>query len=174
MTRLVPFRLACFIAAFTSATVPARGADPAWVVPMKKVHAKFTGTPGTFALFGDSITTSLAFWAPWPYAPKTLDAETAKSLEVVRGHMKEDCWRKWRGPEFGSEGGKTIAWADENVDRWLKALNPEAVVLMFGTNDLTQVDAKNYETKLRAVIGRCLKNGRRGATHDHPAAEWVG
>ena len=40
---------------------PVRAADPEWVEPMKKVHAKFSGTPGTFALFGDSITVSLGF-----------------------------------------------------------------------------------------------------------------
>jgi hypothetical protein len=37
---------------------------PAWVEPMKEVHGKFKGTPGTFAHFGDSITVTLAFWSP--------------------------------------------------------------------------------------------------------------
>jgi hypothetical protein len=126
---------------------------------MRDVHKAFTGTPGTLGLFGDSITVSQAFWSPWEFAPKTLDPDTAKALETVRGHIKPDCWRKWRGAEFGNEGRMTIRWADENVDKWLKKLNPECVVLMFGTNDLTQLDAKEYDAKTRTVIDRCLKNG---------------
>ena len=137
----------------------ARAADPEWVGPMKTVHAGFTGTPGALGLFGDSITYSLAFWAPWEYAPKTLDLETAKALATVRGYTKADCWRKWRGREYGNESGQTTRWAQENVDTWLKKLNPEVVVLMFGTNDLTQTDVKTYEAQTRAVVDKCLKNG---------------
>jgi hypothetical protein len=36
----------------------ARAADPDWVAPMKNVHVRFTGKPGTLALFGDSIAAS--------------------------------------------------------------------------------------------------------------------
>jgi hypothetical protein len=137
----------------------ARADDPAWAAPMKAVHAKFKGTPGTLALFGDSITVSKAFWAPLEYAPKTLDPAVGNPLDVVRAYMKPDCWQKWRGPEFGSEGGQTIRWADKNVDAWLAKLNPECAVVMFGTNDLAQLDAKEYEAKTRSVVERCLKNG---------------
>src|SRR5215213_3953912 len=118
----------------------ARAADPAWVGPMKAVHAKFTGTPGTLALFGDSITVSKAFWAPLEYAPKTLDPAVGKPLETVRGHLKPDCWQKWRGSAYGNEGGQTVRWAEKNVDAWLTKLNPECAVVMFGTNDLAQLD----------------------------------
>jgi lysophospholipase L1-like esterase len=138
---------------------PAFAADPDWVEPMKKVHAKFTGTPGTFALFGDSITVSLGFWAPLEYAPRNLGGDLGQSLQVVKGYMKDDSWRKWRGAEYGNDGGKTIVWADEHLDEWLKKLNPEVAVLMFGTNDLNQVDDKQYEAKTWAVVERCLKNG---------------
>jgi hypothetical protein len=150
-------RLALLILAILASPVGA--AEPDWVEPMKKVHTKFTGTPGTFALMGDSITTSLGFWAPLEYAPKTLPDDIGKALELVKGYMKADCWRKWRGPEFGNEGGKTVLWANENADKWLKKLNPEVAVFMFGTNDLNQVQAKEFDAKTRAVIERCLKNG---------------
>src|SRR5947208_1212014 len=136
----------------------ARAADPPeWVEPMRKVHAKFAGTPGTFVLLGDSITHSLAFWAPWEYAPKTLPAEIARDLDAVRKHTKPECWAKWRGPAYGNQGSMTIRWAHENVDAWLKKLNPEAAVLMFGTNDLTQLGEKEFEQKTREVVERCLK-----------------
>ncbi|MFO0796955.1 MAG: SGNH/GDSL hydrolase family protein [Gemmataceae bacterium] len=132
-------------------------AEPAWVAPMRDVHAKFTGTPGTLALFGDSITETAAFWSPLQSAK--LAGDDGAALAAVRGHLQADCWRKWRGPEYGSQSGQTSQWADENVAAWLKKLNPEAAVLMFGTNDLTRLDAKAYEAKTRAVVERCLKNG---------------
>jgi hypothetical protein len=138
----------------------ARAADPPeWVEPMRKVHAKFTGTPGTLALFGDSITHSLAFWAPWDYAPKALPADIARDLDTARKHTKPECWAKWRGPAYGNQGSMTIRWAHENVDAWLKTLNPEAAVLMFGTNDLNQLGDREYEQKTREVVEKCLANG---------------
>lgn len=48
----------CFAAPAAQATT----AD--WVAPMKQVHARFAGTRGTFAQFGDSISVTMAFWAP--------------------------------------------------------------------------------------------------------------
>ena len=138
-----------------------RAADdpPAWVKPMAAVHAKFTGKPGTFALFGDSITDTLAFWAPLQYAPKDVPADVSKPLAVVKKHMIEDCWRKWRGGDHGNQSGQTATWAAENVDAWLKKLNPECAVILFGTNDLVRSDVKTYENSMRAVVEACLKNG---------------
>ena len=130
-----------------------------WVEPMKKVHAKFSGDPGTFAQFGDSITVSMAFWASLFWDHKNLDAAAQADFDLVKGRMKEACWREWKGPEFGSEGQKTIRWALENVEKWLKKLNPEAAVIMFGTNDLGQVPPEEFEAKTRQVIQKCLDNG---------------
>jgi hypothetical protein len=139
----------------------ARAADepPAWVKPMKEAHAKFTGKPGALALFGDSITVSKAFWAPLGYNPKDLPPEIAKSLEVVKKHMLAECWDKWRGAGYGNEGGQTAKWAEDNIDAWLKKLNPECAVIMFGTNDVTRSDEKSYDQQMRAVVEKCLKNG---------------
>ena len=49
---------------FFFVAVPLYADEPGWVAPMKDVHAKFKGTPGTLATFGDSITVTMAFWAP--------------------------------------------------------------------------------------------------------------
>jgi hypothetical protein len=139
----------------------ARGADeaPAWVKSMQEVHAKFSGKPGTLALFGDSITVSKAFWAPLQSEPKGLPADIAKSRRVVAKHMLPECWDKWRGPEYGNDGGQTAKWAEDNVEKWLKKLNPECAVIMFGTNDLTRSDVKIYDAQMRKVIEKCLANG---------------
>jgi hypothetical protein len=132
---------------------------PEWVTPLKEVHARFNGKPGTLALFGDSITLTKAFWAPLSYAPKNLPEPLAKNLNLVKSYMLEECWSRWRGASYGNESGKTTRWAEENIDLWLKKLNPETAVLMFGTNDLNQIDVKEYETRLRVVTEKCLKNG---------------
>ena len=133
---------------------------PAWVEPMKAVHAKFTGRRGTFAMFGDSITVSLAFWAPLAQGPTNLSPEGRDALARVNAYMHAPCWRDWRGPAFGSEGRRTTDWAAEHVDEWLKELNPEVVLLMFGTNDLTAGGSvADYADATRRVVQRCLDNG---------------
>jgi len=53
----------------------------------------------------------------------------------------------------------TIRWADDNVGTWLKDHNPETAVIMFGTNDLSELKRDEYERKTAAVVERCLKNG---------------
>src|SRR3982751_5873997 len=81
----------------------ARADEPEWAGPMKQVHARFTGTPGTFAHFGDSITVSLAYWAPLAGKPANMSPEMARAHELVKRYLKPDCWAKWRGGKFGSE-----------------------------------------------------------------------
>ena len=39
---------------------------------MSEVHSRFSGQNGTFACFGDSITVTMAFWSPLPYADKNI------------------------------------------------------------------------------------------------------
>ncbi|MCI0459264.1 MAG: SGNH/GDSL hydrolase family protein [Gemmataceae bacterium] len=134
-------------------------AAPYWVEPMKQVHARFTGTRGTLAHFGDSITVTMAYWAPLEGEPKSMPPEMARAHGLVKKFMKPECWRKWKGGGFGNTGSMTIRWADENVEKWLAKLNPEVALIMFGTNDIGQVPLKEYEAKTRAVVQRCLKNG---------------
>ena len=133
------------------------GAD--WVSQMKQVRRKFTGQKGTFAHFGDSITVSMAFWASLPYARKNASADMEQAFQRVNKYMRPECWRDWKGAQFGSEGGMTIRWAQQNVDQWLKRLNPEVALIMFGTNDLHSLELDEYRAKLREVVRKCLDNG---------------
>jgi len=132
--------------------------EPEWVEAMRKVHRKFLGQKGTFAQFGDSITVTMAFWAPLPHARKNAPPEMERAFQIVNAYMRPECWR-WKGPEFGNEGGKTVKWALEHVDEWLKRLNPEVVIIMFGTNDLTHVSVDEYRSQLKALVQKCLDNG---------------
>lgn len=152
---------ACLL--LTSAPAPAAEKPAkegtAWIAAMRKVHAKFTGKKGTFAAFGDSITVTMAFWAPLPYSHKNMSPATEADYKLVKEYMRPECWRDWKGEAYGSNGSMTIRWADENVGRWLKKLNPETALIMFGTNDLTAVPLAEYEKKTRAVVQKCLDNG---------------
>jgi lysophospholipase L1-like esterase len=158
MKRCLPFLALLILCCPVAARAEAPKAS-AWVEPMRKVHAKFKGKKGTLALFGDSITVSLAFWAGLPHTHKNLSPEGEAAFKLVKGYMKNDCWAAWRGPKFGNEGRMTIRWAHDNVSDWLKTLQPEVAVIMFGTNDLTSVPLAEYEKKLRQVVEKCLDNG---------------
>jgi lysophospholipase L1-like esterase len=132
---------------------------PDWLDAMTRVQGKFTGRSGTFAHFGDSITVTLAFWAPLAEVRKNAPAEMERGYRLVQGYMQKECWRDWKGGRFGNEGTRTIRWAHENVDTWLKELNPETALIMFGTNDLNSVGQQEYQAKTRAVVQKCLDNG---------------
>jgi hypothetical protein len=151
----VPLALCC---ACVAGHAQAAGADEAWVPAMKAVHQKFQGERGAFAQFGDSITVSKAFWFGLKHARKNASAEMNKAFELVKDYMCEDCW-DWKGPQYGNEGQMTIRWARQNVDKWLKELNPEVALMMFGSNDLGGLDLPEYEAKTREVVQKCLDNG---------------
>jgi hypothetical protein len=130
-----------------------------WITSMREVHTRFSGRKGTFAHFGDSITITMAFWAPLPYARENSPPEMEKAFLKVNEYMQPECWRDWKGPQYGNDGMKTARWAHENIDKWLHDLNPETVLIMFGTNDLHSLDLDEYRTKMREVVQKCLDNG---------------
>ncbi len=145
-------------AQFQPVAAPALETLPDWVPAMRRVHARFQGQPGTFAQFGDSITVSRAFWTALQWDRKNETPEVREAFALVNGYMKPECW-DGKGPEHGNQGMMTIRWAQENVHRWLRDLNPEVAVLMFGTNDIGSVPLEEYETKTREVLEKCLANG---------------
>ena len=130
-----------------------------WADAMAKVHERFSGEKGTFAHFGDSITVTLAFWTPLLYSRKNAPEEMEQANQLVKKYLKKECWRDWKGPQFGNEGRMTIRWAHKNIDKWLSRLKPEVALIMFGTNDLTSVGLEEYKMKTREVVQKCLDNG---------------
>lgn len=154
---------AWLLAGSTLAVVPGRAAarqdESDWRGAMAAVHGRFSGQPGTFAHLGDSITESLAFWAPLPQGRRGASPGLERDYRLVEGRMRPECWRGWKGPGFGNQGGRTIGWAVENLDDWLGSLDPEVALIMFGTNDLGRLDPGDYRDGLRAVVRRCLDNG---------------
>jgi len=101
----------------------------------------------------------MAYWTPLSDKLKNMDDATARAHALVKNYVKPDSWRAWKGPKFGSEGRMTIRWAQANVDAWLKAMNPEVAIIMFGSNDVGDMEVAEYESKFRDVVRRCLTNG---------------
>lgn len=158
------FTLAIFVVAIGTSVLggespPIPPTDPATIEHMREVHARFDGRKGTLALFGDSITVSLAFWAPLAYECRNMPPEMDQAVRLVKAYMLPECWREWRGPEFGNEGRTTIRWAAQNIDTWLNRLRPETAVIMFGTNDLNDLGEEEYRERLEMVVRRCLDHG---------------
>ena len=145
---------------------------PEWKIAATRTHAKFTGRSGTLALFGDSITVSLAFWAPLQGEYRGASPELDRAIRRVQKHLKPECWREWRGPEFGNDAGRTAAWGAEHVDAWLKRLNPETAVVLFGTNDLREVSPDAYRKQLRDRPALHRQRHDRDPDYD-PAAAWL-
>jgi len=136
-----------------------RANEKEWIEPMRKVHARFRGVPGTFAQFGDSITFSAAFWSPLSVPPKNMSPAVKASYQLVKSHLKPEGYNQ-KGPSFGNQGSTTIQWARENISDWLTTLNPEVAVIMFGSNDVGQrMTAEEYEKASREVVAACLANG---------------
>lgn len=166
MWRLMPFGLrlamvagvlAAGMAAYLGPQAACSGQE--WVPAMREVHGRFRGTPGTFAQFGDSITVTMAFWAPLRDARRNAPPEMARAFETVNRYMRPECWRQWKGPQYGSEGGTTVRWAEQHLDEWLKRLDPEVALVMFGTNDLHSSSLDEYRQGLGNVVRRCLDRG---------------
>jgi len=160
-------RLLLFMAFLTSTSSPGRGQDTpvavlarlSWGEAMARVHAQFRGKAGTFAHFGDSITETLAFWTPLKYERKNAPPEMERAFRKVDAYLRPECWRDWKGPEFGNQGRQTARWADENVAAWLEKLDPEVALVQFGSNDLREFQVAEYRQRLRSVVRKCVDHG---------------
>jgi len=130
-----------------------------WVPAMRAVHEKFTGKPGTLAQYGDSITVTMAYLAHYSYGkkiePKNCPRDVQKECDLVSEHADLSLWRKWKG--IGNTGNTTSDWLFRGVDDWQKQLNPEAAVIMFGTND--RMSAPEYAENIASSLLRIMANG---------------
>ncbi len=108
---------------------------------------------------GDSITYSMAYFAPLQYAHDArMSPEARRALKVLTGHMQPECFR-WKGTDRGNFSGETASWGLENVDEWLSQLKPEVALVMFGSNDIRRGSIEEHEKNLRMLIRRCLDQG---------------
>lgn len=135
------------------------GGEPDWVAAMRRVHAASEGEPGVLVHLGDSITDSMAYFAPLQYADDAkMPLAVAEAYRTVDGYMNTECYR-WKGPERGNQGGQTAAWARPRLDRWVETLHPEVAVVMFGTNDIRRVSVEAHARHLRDLVQTSLERG---------------
>jgi hypothetical protein len=135
---------------------------PDYVDAMKKVHARFHGTPGTLAMFGASMTGAREFWAPLKDGGKNMSPRMQKDYDLVKACMKPECWN-WKGGRHGNTGGMLSKWVMENADKWMKELNPEVVVILIGCSDMDlrppEQSFKDWEQNVTEASKTCLANG---------------
>src|SRR5262245_48429004 len=147
------------VVARARAAVYAAQAEPKWAPHARAIHRSFTGSPGTLALFGDSITESRAFWAPLAEERKPAPPVIEDAFARVKARLRPECWSEWRGEAYGNLSATTIGWARRNVERWLETLNPEVALIMFGSNDLPDRDQRGYRKSLTEIAEACIKRG---------------
>ncbi len=158
MSVLRPALCLATISAFTAASVAAE--KPYWVEPMKAVHAGFGGNPGYVAQFGDSITFSMAFWSPIGWDEP--DAYLSKDDGLPK-RPKEKRWRdtlkgfRAKGGEQGNYSGWRVGDVLGVIDAVLKREQPEAAIIMIGTNDISggSVPA-DYRAGLKKIVQKCI------------------
>ena len=147
------------IISFALATSVLANDKPQWVQPMRKVHSNTKGEQGSLLHLGDSITYSMAYFAPLQYAGKaTMSPDTRKARDLVNGYMKKECYR-WKGANKGNYSGQVASWGVKNADKWIDTLKPEVALIMFGSNDIRRVSIEVHEKNLRALVQKCLDRG---------------
>ena len=151
--------LACTTLVLTLST-PAAAEKPYWVDAMKAVNAGFAGDPGYIAQFGDSITYSIAFWTPigWDEPDRYLTKDDA-----LPKRPKAKRWRdtlkgfRAKGPRHGNYSGWTVGRLLRAVDPVLKGRQPEAAIVMIGTNDVAGGKVpEGYRKGLQQIVRKCL------------------
>lgn len=153
--------LTCLMAAgLLCAVVPNGSAEePDWIAPMRAVPTAGNGEPGVVLNIGDSITYSMAYFAPLQTLnDESLPPPVRESLATVNSHIKTECYR-WKGSDKGNQGGQTAGWALQHIDRWIETLKPEVAIIMFGTNDIRRGSVEQHAQNLRQLVKRCLDRG---------------
>ena len=132
---------------------------PSWADAMRRVGAGAGGGPCYVAQFGDSITYSMAFWAPLGWADPGLYIPND-------GLPKNPVDRRWRdaiqgcrdkGAEFGNFSGWRVTNLLGVVERVLEGHRPRAAILMIGTNDIQgNIVPPTYRGHLERIVKTCL------------------
>jgi hypothetical protein len=134
-----------------------------WVEPMRKVHASFKGKAGTLGQYGDSITVTMAYLASYGWSgkidAKNMTPETQADARTVEQYADLTLWRTWKGGEWGNTGMMRSDWLFRNVDGWQRKMQPEAAVIMFGTNDIGGLWPPEYTENMAASLRRMMADG---------------
>ena len=124
-----------------------------WLSAMKQVHIQFTGRHGTFTVFGDSISDTNVYMAPFASEePIYANTEQQTAFNTFRNYARLDVLQKWKGAAYGNLSRMRIQWAREGLETWLQQLQPEVCIFMFGSNNVKDESIDTYEQDLRACL----------------------
>ena len=146
------------LSAFAAESLAAE--KPYWVEPMKTVHAGFRGNQGYITQFGDSITYSMAFWTPIgrdePDTYLTKDDGLPKRPKAKRWRDTIKGFRD-KGGQQGNYSGWRVGDVLGVIDAVLKREQPEAAIIMIGTNDISGGNVpEGYRDGLKKIIQKSL------------------
>lgn len=128
-----------------------------WAGPMHAVHAQFSGTPKTYACWGDSITATGAFNLGG--YPSNVGAEAAPAVSWINTQMTQVARHAQSSTET-SWALQTYSGTQRNIDYWLSTDKPEMVVIMWGTNDARHgTPVATYQANLTEVVRTCKAKG---------------
>ena len=158
--------LLCSLSTLTAGEWPTP--EPVWAPAMTTVNAKFEGSAGHIAQFGDSITYADGFWKPlgWSTVEDQLrprpDDGFPKQAVTWTGEK-----RRWRdtlkgftgkGPDFGNLSGWKVTDLLKAVPVVLTRDQPEAAIIGIGTNDTgPNGPHEGYRAGLEQVVTLCLE-----------------
>ncbi|TVQ00340.1 MAG: hypothetical protein EA381_07660, partial [Planctomycetaceae bacterium] len=132
---------------------------PDWVPAMRQVAAAGSGEAGVLLNVGDSISYSMAYFAPLQSIDRAkAPREVVAAAATLDAFLKRECYR-WKGPEHGNASGKTAGWGLQHLDGWIESLQPQLAVVMFGTNDIRQGTLEQHAQNLRQLVEGCLDQG---------------
>ncbi len=136
-----------------------------WVEPMKTLNKGFSGTKGQVALFGDSITNSMAFWkvVSWTNPDEFIPGDGSTGKDGLPKKPQNKRWRdiilgvEKRGPENGNQSGWKTGNLLPAMDAVISRDKPELAIIMIGTNDVAgnKLPAE-YQKELEQIVQKCL------------------
>ncbi len=136
-----------------------------WVEPMKALSKDFNGTVGHVALFGDSITNSMAFWkvVSWTNPDEFIPGEGPNGSDGLPKKPESKRWRDFilgvenRGPEHGNESGWNTGNLLPAMDAVIARDKPQVAIIMIGTNDVSGNQVPEaYQKDLEQIVQKCV------------------
>jgi len=133
--------------------------EPYWPKPMREVAAGFQGTRGYVAQLGDSITYSMAFWAPVGWADPTPFIPDDGLPKAPKGQRWRDLIQgvRAKGPDHGNYSGWRVGNVLKVLDQVLASDKPQVAIIMLGTNDISGNKVPDgYGPGLEQIVEKCL------------------
>ena len=139
-----------------------------WVAPMQVVHATFKGTHNTYGRWGDSMTSTGAFYLGGNPSNVGSEASPALAWYNSSGEVGLGAYGTGNPAKSGSESSYALLIHDavnnptqRNIDYWLATDKVEIAVILWGTNDCNKgvTTPAMYQANMTEIVRTCKANG---------------